>query len=262
MKFKSMREEHHRMMPWQRMTAKISLQCVMRSGQAQWSCKVLNWNVISECHHGFCYVLSWWYVERWCLKLAHAVLGPHSTDCDHAQVTEGLNRLRQCMDTWFEVQQVYMPGVAVWQSKWNKAQLLARSEAEALVVAQADADAAETGGGDDRRSCNEANTVQRCPWRKLLMLSQCCSFSLALVWNTITRTKSLWILNSVCGRLRLMNAWQQCADCWFTGHICTSSRTSMLPDKWWAHKQDQPSLMSLVTLMEPPQDIRHFTTIW
>ncbi|KAK0430440.1 hypothetical protein EV421DRAFT_1893559 [Armillaria borealis] len=40
-------------------------------------------------------------------------LGPHSTDHDRARVTEGLNRLRRHMDTWFEVQQVYMPGVSL-----------------------------------------------------------------------------------------------------------------------------------------------------
>lgn len=42
------------------------------------------------------------------------------------------------MDTWFEVQQVYMPGVVVWHAEWNKGQLLARSEAE---VSQAEAEA-------------------------------------------------------------------------------------------------------------------------
>ncbi|SJL11239.1 uncharacterized protein ARMOST_14642 [Armillaria ostoyae] len=39
------------------------------------------------------------------LRLAHAALGTHSTDHDWAKVTEGLNRLRRCMDSWFEIQQ-------------------------------------------------------------------------------------------------------------------------------------------------------------
>ncbi len=80
----------------------------------------------------------------------------------------------------------------MWQAEWNKAQLIARSEAEALAAARADADADEAGGARTLgRSCDKANTVRRCHWRKLLMLSQCCSFSQVLVWNARTRTKSL-----------------------------------------------------------------------
>ncbi len=96
------------------------------------------------------------YIQRRCLKLAHAALGPHSTDCDRARVTEGLNRLQRCMDTWFDVQQVYMPGIAVWRADWNKVQLLARSEAEALVAAQADAEAAESGGWGRRKKLQQS----------------------------------------------------------------------------------------------------------
>ncbi|KAK0440544.1 hypothetical protein EV421DRAFT_1737210 [Armillaria borealis] len=89
------------------------------------------------------------------LKLAHAALGAHSTDRDRAKVTEGLNRLRRHMDAWFEVQQVYMPGVVVWHAEWNKAQLLARSEAEALR-AEAEAEAPQAAGRGRRKKARRS----------------------------------------------------------------------------------------------------------
>ncbi len=100
---------------------------------------MLNWNPISE----FACIMVMFITDntvnsRQHLKLAHAALGAHSMDRDQAKVTEGLSRLRRHMDTWFEVQQVYMPGVVVWHAEWNKGQLLARSEVE---VSQAEAEA-------------------------------------------------------------------------------------------------------------------------
>ncbi|PBK80813.1 hypothetical protein ARMGADRAFT_1039737 [Armillaria gallica] len=45
------------------------------------------------------------------LKLAYTALGMHSTDHEWARVQEGLNQMHWHLDAWFEIQQLYMPGV-------------------------------------------------------------------------------------------------------------------------------------------------------
>ncbi len=48
---------------------------------------------------------------------------------------EGLNWMRRHLDIWFEIQQLYMLGVASLRTKWNKTQLAAKAAAAQLAAA-------------------------------------------------------------------------------------------------------------------------------
>lgn len=60
-------------------------------------------------------------------------------DRERARVQEGLNRMRRCLDAWFEIQQLYMPGVAGLCTNWNKEQLAAKARLK-LAAAKAAAE--------------------------------------------------------------------------------------------------------------------------
>ncbi len=61
----------------------------------------------------------------------------HSTDREWSRVQEGLNRMRRRLDVWFEIQQLYMLGVASLRTKWNKTQLAAKAAAAQLAATEA-----------------------------------------------------------------------------------------------------------------------------
>ncbi|KAK0435013.1 hypothetical protein EV421DRAFT_1740461 [Armillaria borealis] len=86
------------------------------------------------------------------LKLAHAALGPHSMDRECAKVTEGLNWLQRRLNVWFEIQQVYMPCITALWAEWNRAQLIAKAEAEAAQAAADEAATTKSGKKKGRRS--------------------------------------------------------------------------------------------------------------
>ncbi|KAK0236277.1 hypothetical protein EDD85DRAFT_954134 [Armillaria nabsnona] len=71
------------------------------------------------------------------LRLAYTALGMHSTDRERLRVQEGLNRMRQRLDVWFEIQQLYMPEVLSLCTEWNKTQLAAKAAAAQLAVTEA-----------------------------------------------------------------------------------------------------------------------------
>ncbi len=56
-------------------------------------------------------------------------------DREQARVQEGLNRMRRRLDAWFEIQQLYMPGVVILHTEWNKEQLAAAAEQAATEAA-------------------------------------------------------------------------------------------------------------------------------
>ncbi|KAK0227419.1 hypothetical protein EDD85DRAFT_958034 [Armillaria nabsnona] len=71
------------------------------------------------------------------LRLAYTALGMHLTDRKQSRVQEGLNWMHWHLDIWFEIQQLYMLGVASLCTEWNKTQLAAKVVAAQLAAAAA-----------------------------------------------------------------------------------------------------------------------------
>ncbi len=72
-------------------------------------------------------------------------------DRECVKVTEGLNQLRQRLDVWFDIQQVYMPCITTLRAEWNRAQLIAKAEAEAACAAADEVATTKSGKKKGRR---------------------------------------------------------------------------------------------------------------